>query len=327
MSGSDRIPSVTGDVEPGELRCLYPHEHLLVAWNEFRGETVASYPGNTEYARRQITAMLTELKALGVDALVDATPMGIGRDEAYVEFARGVSAASGVRVFLSTGLYATAHWPPWAREWSAERIGDLLIRDLEVGIGDTGVRACLLKAAVGTEITADEEKALTACAIAHRQTGAAVQVHSIGCRRKIVDLLAGQGVDPSRIYVAHVDMNTSEAEFRWLAERGVRLVTTNWDFPHHMDQDEARRLLRLLIAEGHLDKILVSIDFGMSIETRWCVGLWTWDNPDRTSYAYLHNAVLPKLRDAGLTEAHLQAIMRDNPLEMLRRRQRSVGCR
>ena len=320
MHDGNPIPSVTGDVEVDELRWLYPHEHLLVSWREYCGETVASYPGNTEYARRQIIPMLVELKALGVDALIDATPMGIGRDEAYVEFARGVSAASGVRVFLSTGLYATAHWPPWAKEWSAAQIGDLFTRDLETGIGDTGVRACLLKAAVGTEITADEEKALTACAIAHRRTGAAVQVHSIGARREIVDLLTGQGVDPARIYIAHVDMNTSEEEFLWLAERGVRLVTTNWDFPHHMDQDEARRLLKLLIAAGHLDKILVSIDFGLSIETRWCVGVWTWDNPDRTSYAYLHTGVLPKLRATGLTEAHLQAIMRDNPLEMLRGR-------
>jgi len=318
MRDGDLIPSVTGDVDVGELRWLYPHEHLLVSWNEWRGETVASYPGNAEYARRQITAMLVELKALGVDALIDATPMGIGLDEAYVQFARDVSAASGVRVFLSTGLYATGHWPPWAHEWSAEQIGELFTRHLQTGIGDTGVRACLLKAGVGTEITADEEKALTACAIAHRRTGAAVQVHSIGCRREIVDLLTGQGVDPSRIYIAHVDMNTSEEEFVWLAERGVRLVTTNWDFPHHMDQGEARRLVKLLIARWHLDKILVSIDFGMSIETRWCVGLWTWDNPDRTSYAYLHTGVLPKLRAAGLTEEHLNAIMRANPLRMLR---------
>jgi phosphotriesterase-related protein len=315
---TDLIPSVTGDVDPGELRWLYPHEHLLVAWNEFRGETVASYPGNTEYARRQITPMLAELKTLGVDALIDATPMGIGRDEAYVRFARGVSAASGVRVFLSTGLYAQAHWPTWAREWSADRLADLFTRDLETGIGDTGVRACLLKAAIGTEITTDDEKALTACAIAHRRTGATIQVHSIGARRELVELLTAAGVDPSRIYIAHVDMNTSEEEFLWLAERGVRLVTTNWEFPHHMDQDEARRLVKLLIARGHLDKILVSIDFGLSIETRWCVGVWTWDNPDRTSYAHLHTAVLPGLRTAGLTEEHLQAIMRDNPLRMLR---------
>ncbi len=319
MPSTERFPSVTGDVDPAELRWVYPHEHLLVAWKEWNGETVASYPGNTEYARRQITAMLLELKALGVDALIDATPIGIGRDEAYVRFAREVSATSGVRVFLSTGLYATAHWPPWAHEWSVGQLADLFTRDLEVGIGDTGVRACLLKAAIGTEITTEDEKALTACAIAHRRTGATMQVHSIGARRELVGLLTGQGVDASRLYIAHVDMNTSEEEFVWLAERGVRLVTTNWDFPHHMDQDEARRLLKLLIASGHLDKILVSIDFGLSIETRWCVGIWTWDNPDRTSYAYLHTGVLPKLRAAGFTEAHLEAIMRDNPLRMLRR--------
>lgn len=319
MAGAEHLASVTGDVDPDDLRWIYPHEHLLIAWNEGRGETVASYPGNTEYARRQITAMLTELKALGVDALIDATPIGIGRDADYVRFAQDVSSASGVRIFLSTGLYATAHWPQWAHEWTAEQLADLFTRDLESGIGDTGVRACLLKAAIGTEITAEDEKALKACAIAHRRTGATVQVHSIGARRELVGLLTGLGVDPSRIYIAHVDMNTSEAEFVWLAERGVRLVTTNWDFPHHMDQDEARRLVKLLIAAGQLDKILISIDFTLSIESRWCVGIGTWDNPDRTSYAYLHTGVLPKLRAAGITEAHLGVIMRDNPLRMLRR--------
>ena len=316
---ADLIPSVTGNVAGGQLRWLHPHEHLLLSMGEYRGETIAKYPGNTEYARRQITAMLVELKALGVDGLVDTTPMGIGRDEAYVEFARAVSATSGVHIFLSTGLYVPSRWPEWAREWSAERIADLFTRELESGIGETGVRACLLKAAVNSEVGADEEKALTACALAHRRTGTAVHVHATGCRREIVELLTGQGVDPTRLYLAHVDMNTSAEEFLWLAERGVRLVTTNWDFPHHMDQDEAYRLLNLLIARGHLDKILVSLDFALTIESRWCVGLWTWDNPDRTSYAYLETGVLPKLRAAGLTEAHLRAIMCDNPVGMLRR--------
>ncbi|MBU0608554.1 MAG: hypothetical protein KKI08_11755 [Armatimonadetes bacterium] len=316
---SDLIPSVIGDVEAGAPRWVHPHEHLLLSMGECRGESIAKYPGNTEYARRQITAMLTGLKALGVNGLVDTTPMGIGRDEAYVDFARAVSVASGVNIFLSTGLYVPGNWPAWAREWSAGRIADRFTRELESGIGDTGVRACLLKAAVNATITAGEEKALTACALAHRRTGAAVQVHATGCRREIVDLLTGLGVPATRLYLAHVDMNTSEEEFLWLAKNGVRLVTTNWDFPHHMDQDEACRLLNMLIARGHVDKILLSLDFAMTIESRWCVGLWTWDNPDRTSYAYLETGVLPKLRAAGLTDAHVETIMHDNVLAMLRR--------
>jgi len=82
-----------------------------------------------------------------------------------------------------------------------------------------------------------------------------------------------------------------------------------WLYPHE----------HLLIARGHRDKILVSVDFALTIESRWTVGLGTWDNPDRTSYAYPRTGVLPKLRAAGFTEAHLQTIMRDNVLAMLRR--------
>ena len=61
-------------------------------------------------------------------------------------------------------------------------------------------------------------------------------------------------------------------------------------------------------------------DFALAIESRWSVGIWTWDNPDRTSYAYLHTGVLPKLRVAGFTDAQIEKIMHDNPIEMLRRK-------
>jgi len=313
------LHSVLGETDASEMRWIHPHEHLLVCKGEHRGETIASYPGNTEYARRELVRMLKGLRPFGVTGLVDPLPMGIGRDDAYVEFAKSISRDSGVHVFLATGLYVPGNWPEWAKEWDADQVGDLFTRELEEGIGETGVRAAVLKAAVSGEFSTDDEKALTACGIAQQRTGASVHVHSTGHRRETVELLTGLGVDPTRIYLAHVDMNTSEDEFLWLAERGVRLVTTNWDFPHHMDQDEARRLVKLLIDRGYLDKVLVSIDFSLTIESRWCVGLWTWDNPDRTSYAYLETGVLPKLRAAGLTEAHIETIMHDNPIEMLRR--------
>jgi predicted metal-dependent phosphotriesterase family hydrolase len=87
-----------------------------------------------------------------------------------------------------------------------------------------------------------------------------------------------------------------------------------------MNQEEARRLMNLLIAKGYVGQILVSLDFALTIESRWCVGLWTWDNPDRTSFSYLHTRVLPKLRASGMTDAHIETIMHDNPLEMLCRK-------
>ena len=313
----DVLYSVLGEVDLLEMRWIHPHEHLLLNMAEHSGDSIAKYPGNVEYARRQIVQMLKELRQYGVNGLVEPAPMGIGRDEAYVEFAKAVSDASGVHIFLATGLYVTSYWPQWARDWTANQISELFVKEFEHGIGATGVRPAIIKAAVGGEFAANEEKMLTACAIAQQCTGSAIHVHSTGCRREIVDFLTGLDVDPTRIYLAHVDMNTSEAEILWLAERGIRFVTTNWDFPYHMDQEEAYRLLNVLIDKGHLNQILISLDFSLTIESRWTVGIWTWDNPDRTSYAYLHTGVIPKLRAAGLTDTHIDKIMHDNPLEML----------
>ncbi|MBM3213074.1 hypothetical protein FJZ33_12690 [Candidatus Poribacteria bacterium] len=87
-----------------------------------------------------------------------------------------------------------------------------------------------------------------------------------------------------------------------------------------MDHDGSRRLLKVLIEKGYLDLILISIDFALSIENRWVVGIRTWNTPDRTSYAYLHIGVIPKLRKAGFTDAKIERIMHHNPLEMLCRK-------
>jgi phosphotriesterase-related protein len=314
------LVSVQGDVAAAEMRWICPHEHLLISMGEYQGETISKYPGNLEYARRQLVRMLVELRQIGINGLVDATPMGIGRDHDYARFAKTVSAESGVHVFLVTGLYERSRWPGWATERTALQLADMYVRELETGIGDTGVRPALLKAAVDEPFGEQEEKALTACAMAQRRTGVAVHVHATAHRRAIVDLITSHGVPPSRIYLAHVDMGTSEDEWLWLAEQGVRLVTTNWDFPFNMDQVEARRLVRLLISNGHLDKLLVSIDFALTIESRWCVGTWTWDNADRTSYAYLHTGVLPILRADGITDEQIGTMMHDNTVEMLTRR-------
>lgn len=243
----DVLYSVLGKVNASELRWIHPHEHLLLNMAEFKGETIDRYAGNMEYGRRQITNMLKELQQYGVNGFIDPTPIGIGRDEAYVKFAQSVSRDSGIHIFLATGLYVSSSWPQWAKEWTADQIGYLFTKELEHGIGNTGVRACFIKAAIGGEFAGNEEKMLTACAIAQKRTGSAIHIHSTSHRRNIVDFLTSLGVDSSRIYLAHIDMNTSEEEFLWLAERNIHFVTTNWDFPHHMDQDEIRRLLKVLM--------------------------------------------------------------------------------
>jgi len=316
----DILQSVLGPVQASQMQWIHPHEHLLASdYCTHTGEGLRPYPGGVEYARRQVAAMLRELKEHRVNGLVDPLPVGIGRDAIFVNLARELSQTTGVHVFLATGLYHPAYWPAWAREGSIPSLADVFTRELEEGIEDTGVRPCLIKVTVDEELGSDQEKVLTAAAIAQRRTGVAIHCHSSTRRRETVELLTALGVPGRRIYLAHVDMNTSEEEWLWLVEREVRLVTTNWDFPYHMDQDEARRLVNLLIARGYVDRILVSIDFALEVIDRWRTAIWIWENPDRTSYAYLEKGVIPKLRAAGVTDEHLDWIMRRNPIAMLRR--------
>ena len=312
----DVLYSVLGEVHPSEMQWVQPHEHLLVMLNEARGDIISELPGTVEYVRRQTLPMLKDLRKRGVNGFVDPLPMGYGRDSDFVAYAQSMSRATGMHIFLTTGLYLPSRWPAWAREMDASQLADVFSRDLEDGIGDTGVRPSIIKAGIGLDFGADHERMLSAVAMAHKRTGAALHIHSTGCRRETIDFLTSQGVDLSRVYLAHVDSRTSKEEYSWLAEQGVRFITTNWEFPYHIDPEENRQLLRFLIDKGHLDKILISIDFSYQI-TRYLTSINNWNNPERTSYSYLHTGVLPKLRAAGVTETQLEVMMHDNPVEML----------
>jgi len=314
----DTLESVLGPISADELRWVHAHEHLCADFAQREGRRLDAFPGNLEYVRRALKRMLGELPQYGVNGLVDPMPLGVGRDEVYVRLAQEVSQTSGVSIFLATGIYLPGHWPEWVTAATAEELASHFVREAEEGIEGTGVKPALIKVAAKS-LGPDEEKALTAAALAHRRTGQHHHCHVTNNRRPIVELLTGLGIPGRCIYLAHADMNTSEEEWLWLVEQGVGLVMTNWDYPYHMDQAEALRLTRLLLTRGYQDRLLIGLDFGMEIIDRSRTAIWTWDNPDRTSYSYLHTGVLPKLRAAGVTEEDLEWMMHRNPVEMLRR--------
>ena len=70
----DMLQCVLGPVSASAMRWVHPHEHLVCAMNEWDGVPIDAYPGQMEYARRQMLAGLVELKQYGVTGLVDPLP-------------------------------------------------------------------------------------------------------------------------------------------------------------------------------------------------------------------------------------------------------------
>ncbi len=89
-----------------------------------------------------VTRELAEAKAGGVDTVIDLTTPDLGRD---VQLVAEVAEASGMNVVVATGIWRDVPRSFWERD--PEKIADIFVREIEVGIGETGIKAGVIKVA------------------------------------------------------------------------------------------------------------------------------------------------------------------------------------
>ncbi len=108
---------------------------------------------------------------------------GLGRDPALIS---EVARRAPVTIIASTGWYGAAVLPPYLQLHGPDRLVsepdpmvELFIRDIETGIGSSGVKAGMLKVTSSDDgITPDESRVMSAAATAARTTGVCVTTHS-----------------------------------------------------------------------------------------------------------------------------------------------------
>lgn len=226
------VRTVLGDVDPASLGRTDYHEHLFQVTPLLPGDELDDEAASAEEARL--------LHAAGITAMVDATPIGLGRRPAAV--AR-ISASVDLTVVATAGAHRGAHYPAghWLRELSTDQLTERLVAELTVGqpeadlaegrapartsAGDP-VRAGLLKAGIGYwSIPAFERGVLEAVAAAHRHTGAPVMVHLEhgSATWEVLSLFAELGVRPERVALAHIDRNPDPGLHADLADAGAYL--------------------------------------------------------------------------------------------------------
>ncbi len=149
------INTATGTISADKLGTTLMHEHLLIGWAGW--ELDCSIPKfDRKTALKNCVEQLKELRDLGLGTFVDPCPMDIGRD---VTFAAEVAAASGVNIVCATGLYKedlgnTSYF----KQRSIEEITEVYVTEITKGIGETGIKAGIIKCATGKgQITPYEE--------------------------------------------------------------------------------------------------------------------------------------------------------------------------
>jgi len=252
------VETVTGPIGHDGFTTALAHEHLFV---DFLGPADPDYCGvDWDDVRSVCLERLTQVRAAGVDLLVDCTCIGIGRN---MRLLRDVSSSSGIRIVCATGIYKSLR-PSELLDATADELADLFVRELTVGIDDSGIRAGFIKlATTETGPTEDETIVHRAGARAAAETGAAIVLHSprANVAEQVLRTLEREGFDPVRLIWAHAQESTL-AENVALASRGV---TVSLDaIGTSEDADMLDRIERLVEA-GCRDRVVLSSDSSLVV--------------------------------------------------------------
>ena len=242
------VRTVLGDIAPETLGPTDAHEHLFLV--------TPAQPGDEFDDVEKSLAEAATLVAAGGRALVDWTPIGLGRDlDALARIAR----ETGLHIVAATGLHRDPHYAKDdpMRKASAENLADWFTSDLD--------RCGIVKVGAGYHaVSAFEAKAIAAAAQAHGRTGAPVCVHTehgtMGLA--LVERLGADGVPPESVVLAHLDRNPDAGEHAETASAGAWLQLDGPGRTKYWPDSTILQLIAGLAERGHSDRILLGGDTG-----------------------------------------------------------------
>src|SRR5579875_3107647 len=160
------VRTVRGDIDPSQLGATDAHEHLFFVSPLQPGDDMADLARSTEEARALVAA--------GAKAMVDWTPLGLGR---WPEGLLRISEQTGLQVVAATGAHRDAHYEPGhpLRELGASSLAQRFIGD----ITGPGVRSGVIKVGASYyRLQPFEQKAFAAAAEAQQATGVPICAHT-----------------------------------------------------------------------------------------------------------------------------------------------------
>ena len=342
---SGKVQTVLGPISPEYLGIVVPHEHLLVDltslyrdpptasdratalkpvvmedlnWHRFN--RLSSWDNSLLGDEDTAVAEALIFKESGGKTLVDCTNIGIGRDP--LGLAR-ISHATGLNIIMGAGYYIAETHP---KDMDSKTEGDIakeIVRDLTVGVGDTGIKSGVIgELGCSSPLHPDEPKALRAAAKAQQETGAPISIHPghhDSAPLEIIEILAGAGADPRHLIMGHIERTvTQPSTLKELASSGCFLGYDLFgrDYPYypfapHIEMPtDAQRLRQIagLIAEGYLGQILLSQDVCRKTDMVRYGGF---------GYAHILEIIVPWMRRRGFEEEHIQTMLIENPARAL----------
>jgi len=302
-----KLVTTLGPKTGAELGLILPHEHIFV---EFRPPT---HPKHAVAQVAEVVALMApevkKAQAQRVTAIVDCTPVGVGR---RADILKAVSEATGMPLVAPTGIYREPWVPAWALAATESEITDWMLGELQGEIEGSGVQAAWIKLSVGDDgITDCEAKILRAAARAGRETNAIIGVHTKRGRvvRDQLDLIEAAGYTPERFIWIHTQ---NEPDFNLHLEMARRGAWLEYDGIGNGNDALYLEYIPRVLDAGLVDQVMLSHDRG-------------WYDPAKPGggqpkpFTYLFGEFLPKLRATGVSDETIHTLTHTNPFRAFAR--------
>jgi phosphotriesterase-related protein len=316
------VNTVGGPVAPEDLGVTLMHEHIAFGYPGWYGDhSIAAF--DRKAAVDTAVKALGPLKEFGLKTVVDATPNECGRDP---ELLREVAEKTGLNIVCATGYYyegegAPAYFKFRSTIADAEaEIYEMFMRETTVGIGNTGIKAGVIKLASSHGVITDYEKMFfRAAARVQKETGVPIITHTqqgtMGPEQ--VEFLLAEGANPRHFVIGHMSDNTDIrihlAVMASGAYSGFDRMGLQGLAGCPMDAQRYPVILGL-IAAGMAKQITIAHDsvltwMGRPLtvpeEMRPLVQDW---HP-----GHLFMNIIPIMKKSGVTDAQINTILVDNP--------------
>lgn len=310
---SSPVMTVTGPVRADDLGFTLPHEHLLLDLSrtfpaqllqfdfQFLDEDLIAHElkGFVDaVAQTQFTAGRPCIVELTVEERTGRNPEGLRR----------LSTRLGIPIVMGCGWYRE----PWfhadfARQ-STNDLADHLTREIEHGVGDTGVRPGII-GEIGADndvVSPAEERALRASARAHLRTGLSITLHARASRvgMQQLDILEEEGVDLNRVIVGHSDTYPHPDYHEQVAKRGAWVEFDTIRGRHQYVVDRSIRFVLEAVRRGISHRLLLSGDICRLDHLQAYGG---------TGYGYIPRDFVHELTAHGLDRDLIEQLVVVNP--------------
>ena len=319
-----QVETVRGPIPATDLGVVFMHEHVFILSHEI----IANYPegwGDEAAREADAVAKLNELKALGVDTIVDPTVIGLGR---YIPRIQRVAAQTDLQIVVATGIYTYNDVPmyfhfsgPGTLLDGPEIMTELFVRDIT---GASPAPASRRQSSSAPPMNPGSPPVSNACyARWPRRTGRPA-CQSPPTRMRLTRrgleqqrIFAEEGVDLSRVIIGHSGDTTDLGYLEELIAAGSYLGMDRFGLDSMLSFDDRVDTVARMCERGHADKMVLSHDASCYID--WLpealvpVALPNWH------YRHIHHDVLPALRQRGITDEQITTMLVDNPRDIFAR--------